>query len=52
MDNHAHLLIKECENEISEIMKKINLSYAIYYNHKNKMVGHIFQDRYKSEVVL
>lgn len=51
MDNHVHLLIEECENEIQVIMKKINVSYAMYYNKKYKLTGHVFQDRYKSEAI-
>lgn len=51
MDNHAHLLIEECDNDISEIMKKANVSYAMFYNKKHNMIGHVFQDRYRSEAV-
>ena len=51
MNNHAHLLIKEDGEEISVIMKKINVSYAMYYNRAHKTVGHVFQDRYKSEAI-
>jgi REP element-mobilizing transposase RayT len=32
MNNHAHFVIKECNDDISKIMKKINTSYASYYN--------------------
>ncbi|MBM7614672.1 REP-associated tyrosine transposase [Alkaliphilus hydrothermalis] len=51
MDNHIHLLIKEEEDNISRIMKRINTSYATYYNKKYERIGHVFQDRYKSEAV-
>ena len=51
MDNHVHLLIEENEKEISQIMKKINVAYAMYYNKRNQTVGHVFQDRYRSEAV-
>ena len=51
MNNHAHLLIQEGTREISVIMKKINVAYAMYYNKRHKMVGHVFQDRYKSEAI-
>lgn len=51
MDNQAHLFIEECENEISQIMKKINVSYAMYYNKKYKATGHVFQDRYKLRMI-
>ncbi|WAA09055.1 transposase [Fervidibacillus albus] len=52
MDNHVHLLIKEPENTtISEIMKRINISYVFWYNKKYERTGPLFQDRFKSENV-
>jgi REP element-mobilizing transposase RayT len=51
MDNHVHLVIKEQKEPISRIVKKITTSYAYYFNNKYKRVGHLFQDRYKSETI-
>ena len=51
MDNHLHLVIKEQKETISQIIKKIATSYAYYFNNKYKRVGHLFQDRYKSETI-
>lgn len=51
MDNHTHLLISEGDEEISQIMKRINISYAYYYNKKYRRIGHLFQDRFKSEAI-
>jgi len=51
MGNHVHLLIKENEESISQIMKRINVSYAYHFNKKYSRVGHVFQDRYKSEAI-
>lgn len=51
MDNHAHLLINEGEDEISRIMKRINTSYAYYFNKRYGRIGHLFQDRFKSEAI-
>ncbi|MGI6685228.1 MAG: transposase [Bacillota bacterium] len=51
MDNHVHLLINDNGNDISKIIKSINVSYAYYFNHNYKRVGHLFQDRFKSEIV-
>lgn len=51
MDNHYHLLIKEENEELATIMKMINSSYATYYNDKYEGIGHVFQDRYRSEPV-
>lgn len=50
MDNHAHLLLHAGE-ELSLFIKKIASSYVYYFNHKYDRVGHLFQDRYRSEAV-
>lgn len=51
MTNHVHLLIGDNGNDISKIMHFINSSYALYFNHVNQRCGHLFQDRFNSEVV-
>ena len=51
MSNHLHLLIREKKQNISQIMKRINIAYAYYFNKKYNRVGHVFQDRFKSESV-
>ena len=51
MSNHLHLLIREKKQNISQIMKRINIAYAYYFNKKYNRVGHVFQDRFKSEPV-
>lgn len=51
MDNHIHLVLRETNHEISLIMKGIATSYAMYFNIKYGRVGHVFQDRFKSEAV-
>ena len=51
MNNHIHLLIKENQDPIARIMRRINTSYAVYFNKKYKRVGHVFQDRFKSEPI-
>lgn len=51
MDNHLHLLLSEGEEDIAKIMKRITVSYVYYFNKKYKRVGHLFQDRFRSEAV-
>ncbi len=51
MDNHVHLLIREVEDTISEVMKRICSSYVYGYNTKYERIGHLFQERFKSEAV-
>lgn len=49
MDNHIHLIIKEGNDTIASIVKRIAASYSYYFNKKYKRIGHVFQERYKSE---
>ncbi|MFC4322522.1 REP-associated tyrosine transposase [Litchfieldia salsa] len=51
MNNHAHLLLKEGNEELSVTMKRIGVRFVQYYHWKYNTSGHLFQDRYKSESV-
>ncbi|MDD4570633.1 MAG: transposase [Tepidanaerobacteraceae bacterium] len=51
MDNHIHLLLKTEPEDLATFMKKVNGSFAMYYNREQKRIGPVFQDRYKSECV-
>ena len=51
MENHVHLLLRDTKDHLDLVMKKIAGSYAYYFNHKYDIRGHLFQDRYGSEVV-
>lgn len=51
MSNHIHLMLSEGSEEIGQIIKRIAVSYAQYFNRKNKRTGHLFQDRFRSEVI-
>lgn len=51
MSNHIHLLLHDPNNQLDLIMKKIAGSYASYFNLKYDRVGHLFQDRFKSQSI-
>ena len=51
MPNHVHLLVCEKDWKVGEIVKSIASSYAFYYNKKYGRVGHLFQDRFRSEPI-
>lgn len=51
MGNHIHLLIKEEKEPLDLIIKRIGSRYVYWYNVKYRRVGHLFQDRFKSEPV-
>src|SRR6056297_2642437 len=51
MGNHAHLLMKTEDESLGQCFKRIGASYVYWYNMKYYRVGHLFQDRFKSEAV-
>jgi putative transposase len=51
MYNHVHLLIETHKNPLSDIMKYINTKYAIYFNNRYDLNGHVFQGRYRAEMI-
>lgn len=51
MDNHVHMIIDANGSDISYVMHSINFSYAQYFNATHKRHGHLFQDRFRSEMV-
>ncbi len=51
MNNHVHLLMKEEKDSIQRTMKRIGVSYVYYFNNKYQRIGHLFQDRFRSEEV-
>ena len=51
MPNHVHLLIKDCDDLISDAMQSIGIRYSTYMNKKYERVGHLFQNRYLSKPV-
>lgn len=53
MDNHAHFLIySEVVKHLSDFMKKVNTSYAYFYNKINNRSGYVFKNRFYSQSIL
>ena len=51
MANHVHLLMYDENGAYGKIIKKMLVSYSIYFNRKYDRVGHVFQDRFRSESI-
>ncbi len=51
MSNHFHLLLETPKANLSEFMRKFNITYTGYYNRRHDRVGHLYQGRYKSVLV-
>jgi len=48
MSNHYHLLIETKKSNISDLMKRVNSLYSIYFNKKYNRSGHLWQGRFSS----
>ena len=51
MPNHLHLLLKEGKEPLGITFRRLGSKYVYWYNNKYNRVGHLFQDRFKSEAV-
>ena len=51
MSNHVHMLLKDESGDIGAIIKRLAGSYVYWYNRKYQRVGHLFQERFKSEPI-
>lgn len=51
MGNHVHILMEAQNENLETVFKRIAGRYVYYYNVKYRRIGHLFQDRFKSEPV-
>lgn len=53
MSNHVHLLLRTGPGGegLEQIFKRVGVRFVAWYNRKYGRSGHLFQDRFKSEVV-
>ena len=51
MTNHLHLLIAEMGEPISNVVKRLGVAYASYFNKSRKRSGPLFEGRFRSEPV-
>lgn len=51
MENHVHLLIRAGKEPVATVIKRIGCRYVYWFNNKYDRIGHLFQDRYRSEAV-
>lgn len=52
MSNHIHIALKVNDKSLDQFAKKLNVSYAQYFNNIYQRTGPVFQDRFKSELIL
>ncbi|WP_287778079.1 transposase [Janthinobacterium sp.] len=51
MTNHYHLLLETAEANLSQGMRQLNGLYSQHFNRRHRLVGHLFQGRYKAILV-
>ncbi|MBO8177888.1 MAG: transposase [Bacillus sp. (in: Bacteria)] len=52
MPNHIHLQLETINHHPKDIMKRLHTRYAIYFNHRYHLVGHVFQGRYGAKLIV
>jgi putative transposase len=51
MDNHFHLVMQTLRANLSEFMRRFNISYTSWFNYHHNTCGHVYQGRYKAFLV-
>lgn len=51
MTNHVHIMIGTTDKDVSDFIKRVHSRYAWNFNKKYKYIGHLFQDRYRGELI-
>ena len=51
MTNHYHLALTTPEPNLGAGMGRLNQLYAQWFNHRHDRIGHLFQERYWSDVL-
>jgi REP element-mobilizing transposase RayT len=52
MPNHFHLLLRSDAGLLPSFMRCLLTGYSKYFNEKHNRVGHFFQNRYKSPIIV
>src|SRR5574338_735600 len=51
MPNHYHVVLRTDEATLSEPIRNLNSRYAQWWNRRHNRVGHVFQSRFKEQIV-
>ena len=52
MPNHFHLLMyQKNDTGITDLMRRVITAYVMYFNHRYKRVGSLFQGKYKASLI-
>ena len=49
--NHVHLVLRTGQFPLATLMSRLNTHHAQRFNRRNDRVGHLFQGRYRAELI-
>jgi putative transposase len=52
MPNHVHFIVRSGRVSVSLLMQRVETGYATRFNGRHERAGHLFQDRFRSRLVL
>jgi len=51
MPNHFHIILQTLRANLSEFMRRFNISYTGWFNYHHNTYGHLYQGRYKALLI-
>jgi REP element-mobilizing transposase RayT len=51
MPNHYHVTLKPTRPNLSQVIRRLNSTYGQWWNRRHRRVGHVFQGRFKDQIV-
>jgi putative transposase len=51
MPNHYHVTLQPTRANLSEAIRRLNGIYAQWWNRRHRRIGHVFQGRFKDQIV-
>jgi len=51
MGNHYHIMVETIDGNLGQGMRQLNSLYSQEFNRRHRLVGHVFQGRYKAILV-
>ncbi|MCG3205365.1 MAG: Chromosomal replication initiator protein DnaA [Elusimicrobia bacterium] len=50
MPNHFHMLVSTPQANLNVFMRRLLTSYALWFNKRHQLTGHVFESRYKARI--
>jgi REP element-mobilizing transposase RayT len=51
MPNHYHFVVETTQANLSKGMQRLNYRYAVHFNQRHDLAGHVFEHEFRSRVI-